>query len=83
MVLGVLASMVRVDGAFEPEEQTAYINMGKGRQGRTGGRPSVLRQTPFALERLEATGTQRRVYRLPKPGPDGRTDVTLTPPGTH
>ncbi len=34
---------------------------------------------PFALERLEATGTDRVVYRLPKPGPDGRTDLTLTP----
>ncbi len=34
---------------------------------------------PFALERLEATGTDRLVYHLPKPGPDGRTDLTLTP----
>ncbi len=34
---------------------------------------------PFALERLEASGADRLVYHLPKPGPDGRTDLTLTP----
>ena len=34
---------------------------------------------PFALERLEATGADRVVYHLPKPGPDGRSDLTLTP----
>jgi len=79
MVLGGLAPMVRVDRAFWPEEQTAYINMGKARRGWTRARSSVLRQTPFALERAEVTGTRRRVYHLPKPGPDGRTDVTLRP----
>jgi len=31
---------------------------------------------PFALERLEATGTDQLVYHLPEPGPDGRTDLT-------
>jgi hypothetical protein len=34
---------------------------------------------PFALERLEASGADRLVYHLSKPGPDGRTDLTLTP----
>ena len=34
---------------------------------------------PFALERLEATGADRLVYDLPKSGPDGRTDLMLTP----
>jgi hypothetical protein len=34
---------------------------------------------PLALERLEATGTERLVYHLSKPGPDGRTDLTFTP----
>jgi len=36
-------------------------------------------RAPFALERLAATGTDRRVYHLPKPSPDGRTGLTLTP----
>jgi hypothetical protein len=34
---------------------------------------------PFALERLQAIGTERLVYHLPKPEPDGRTPLTLTP----
>jgi len=34
---------------------------------------------PFALERLEATGVERRVYHLSKPGPDGSTELLLTP----
>ena len=34
---------------------------------------------PFALERLEASGADRLVYHLPKPGPDGRTGLILTP----
>ncbi len=34
---------------------------------------------PFALERLQATDTDRLVYHLPKPAPDGRTHLMLTP----
>jgi hypothetical protein len=34
---------------------------------------------PFALERLEPSGAERLVYPLPKPGPEGRTDLMLTP----
>ena len=39
---------------------------------------------PFALERLEATGSgatagERIVYRLPRPAPDGGTALSLTP----
>jgi hypothetical protein len=47
-----------------------------------GGLERLLRycaRPPFALERLEAIGTDRLVYHLPKPGPDGRTDLMLTP----
>jgi hypothetical protein len=34
---------------------------------------------PFALERLEQVGHDRLVYRFPKPQPDGRTELRLTP----
>ncbi len=34
---------------------------------------------PFALERLAAIDAQRLIYRLPKPGPDGRTELILSP----
>ncbi len=34
---------------------------------------------PFALERLQAIGADRLVYHLPKPGPEGRPDLILTP----
>jgi len=34
---------------------------------------------PFALARLQASGADRLVYHLSKPGPDGRTDLILTP----
>ena len=34
---------------------------------------------PFALERLEAIDAHRLIYHLPKPLPDGRTQVILTP----
>jgi hypothetical protein len=34
---------------------------------------------PFALERLEAIDAQRLIYRLPKPGPDGRAELILSP----
>jgi hypothetical protein len=43
------------------------------RRPRYGARP------PFALERLEPSGADRLVYHLPKPGPDGRTELMLTP----
>ena len=33
---------------------------------------------PFALERLETSGAVRLIYHLPKPGPDRRTELTLT-----
>jgi len=34
---------------------------------------------PFALERLEQLGHDQLVYRSPKPQPDGRTELRLTP----
>ena len=34
---------------------------------------------PFALERLETIDAHRLMYHLPKPLPDGRTQVILTP----
>ncbi|MCP4306123.1 MAG: transposase, partial [bacterium] len=34
---------------------------------------------PFALERIEKVDAQHIVYHLPKPKPDGRTTLTLTP----
>ena len=34
---------------------------------------------PFAAERLEALDAQRLIDPLPKPGPDGRTQLILTP----
>jgi hypothetical protein len=34
---------------------------------------------PFALERLEQLAHDRLVYRFPKPQPDGRTQLRLTP----
>ncbi len=34
---------------------------------------------PFALERLEQLAHDQLVYRSPKPQPDGRTELRLTP----
>ena len=34
---------------------------------------------PFALERLEQIADDRLVYRFPRPQPDGRTELRLTP----
>ena len=34
---------------------------------------------PFAADRLEVLDAQRLIYRLPKPGLDGRTQVVLSP----
>ena len=34
---------------------------------------------PFALERLDAIDAQRLIYHLPKPQPDGCTELILTP----
>jgi hypothetical protein len=34
---------------------------------------------PFALERLEQLASDQLVYRFPKPQPDGRTQLRLTP----
>jgi hypothetical protein len=34
---------------------------------------------PFALERLEQITDDQLVYRFPKPQPDGRTELRLTP----
>ena len=34
---------------------------------------------PFAAERLEELDQHRLIYRLPKPGPDGRTQLILSP----
>ncbi len=34
---------------------------------------------PFAAERQEELDAQRLIYPLPKPGPDGRTQLILTP----
>ncbi len=34
---------------------------------------------PFAADRLEELDPQRLIYCLPKPGPDGRTQIILSP----
>ena len=34
---------------------------------------------PFAADRLEEIDAQRLIYHLPKPGPDGRTELILSP----
>jgi hypothetical protein len=34
---------------------------------------------PFALERLEQLAGDELVYRFPKPQPDGRTELRLSP----
>jgi len=34
---------------------------------------------PFAADRLEALAAQRLIYHLPKPDPDGRTQLILSP----
>ena len=34
---------------------------------------------PFAADRLEALDAQRLIYHLPKPDPDGRTQLILSP----
>jgi hypothetical protein len=34
---------------------------------------------PFAADRLEELDPQRLIYRLPTPGPDGRTQIILSP----
>jgi hypothetical protein len=36
----------------------------------------------FALERLTQVNAEQVIYRLPKPQPDGRTALSLTPEGT-
>ena len=36
-------------------------------------------RSPFALERLEQLAHDQLVYRFPKPQPDGRTELRLTP----
>ena len=59
-----LAATVRIE---------AHDRRGLERLLRDGARP------PFAAERLEALDAQRLIYHLPKPGPDGRTQLILTP----
>lgn len=47
------------------------------------GRERLLRycaRPPFAGERLEWIDAERVRYRLPKPRPDGRTELILSPP---
>jgi hypothetical protein len=34
---------------------------------------------PFAADRLEEIDDRRLIYHLPKPGPDGRTQIILSP----
>lgn len=34
---------------------------------------------PFAADRLEEIDAQRLIYHLPKPGPDGQTQIILSP----
>jgi len=36
-------------------------------------------RSPFAAERLEELDAHRLLYHLPKPGPDGRTPLILSP----
>ena len=40
---------------------------------------TVPARPPFALERLEQLAEDALVYRFPKPQPDGRTELRLTP----
>jgi hypothetical protein len=40
---------------------------------------SEVKLPPFAAERLEELDAQRLIYHLPKPGPDGRTQLILSP----
>jgi len=46
---------------------------------RPGAPATLLRTTPFALERIEQLGEDQLVYRFAKPLPDGRTELRLTP----
>jgi len=36
-------------------------------------------RAPFAAERLQELDAHRLIYHLPKPGPDGRTPLILSP----
>jgi hypothetical protein len=51
----------------------AHDRHGLERLLRYGARP------PFAAERLEELDRHRLIYHLPKPGPDGRTQLILSP----
>jgi hypothetical protein len=51
---------------------------GPDRAGREGRLRSCAR-APFALERLEQLGDDALIYRLPKPQPNGCTELHLTP----
>jgi hypothetical protein len=46
----------------------------------TAAGASVNYATAFARERLEWSDAERVCYRLPRPGPDGRTELILSPP---
>ena len=41
--------------------------------------PAACARPPFALERLEQVRDDQLVYRLPRPQPDGRSELRLTP----
>ena len=49
------------------------------RAGRGAGGEGRCARPPFALERLEQLAHDHLVYRHPKPQPDGRTELRLTP----
>ena len=41
--------------------------------------PRYCARPPFAGERIEELDRHRLIYHLPKPGPDGRTQLILSP----
>ncbi|MBK1650193.1 hypothetical protein CKO36_16715 [Rhabdochromatium marinum] len=59
----------------------------RGPQGanRRGGLHTLVRllrycaRPPFAADRLEEIDAQRLIYHLPKPGPNGQTQIILSP----
>ncbi|MCG6862021.1 MAG: transposase [Chromatiaceae bacterium] len=41
--------------------------------------PRYCARPPFAADRIEELDRHRLIYHLPKPGPDGRTQLILSP----
>jgi hypothetical protein len=61
-----------LDGVFEAAPDTdGEVRLREAVEMSAQAAAALRRQTPFALEPLHATGTERQVYPVPKPGPDG------------